>query len=35
MQTASVQAEFFWLAAVTHGEQARLRVSDSVLPRLP
>jgi len=35
MQTASLQAEFFWFAAVTHGEQESSAVIDSVLPRLP
>ncbi len=35
MQTASLQAVFFWLEAVTQGEQESSAVIDSVLPRLP
>jgi hypothetical protein len=35
IQTASLQAEFFWFAAVTQGEQDKAAQIDSVLPRLP
>lgn len=35
MQTASLQAEFFWFAAVTQGEQESSAQIDSVFPRLP
>jgi len=34
MHTASLQAEFFWFAAVTHGEQESSAVIDSVFPKL-
>jgi len=35
MQTASLQAEFFWFAAVTQGEQESSAQMASVLPKLP
>src|ERR1700722_12743782 len=35
MQTASLQAEFFWFAAVTQGEQESSAQMASVFPRLP
>jgi hypothetical protein len=35
LHTGSLQAEFFWFAAVTQGEQDNSAVMDSVFPRLP
>ena len=35
MQTLSLQAEFFWLAAVTQGEHDNAVQIASELPRLP